>query len=91
MIVSVQVARAVAALMVVTWHFSAVYNDILPRGTSLGTPAFLQFGYAGVDLFFVISGFIISLITDKDDFRFSEFMVRRAIRILPFYALFTGV
>lgn len=45
-------------------------------------------GYVGVDVFFVISGYlisklIISELEHSNDFRFSHFYVRRARRILP--------
>ncbi len=50
-------------------------------------PALLPFGYLGVDLFFVISGFLISLYiveeTKANSFSFATFYVRRIKRILP--------
>jgi peptidoglycan/LPS O-acetylase OafA/YrhL len=70
--------RAVAVLAVVIFHAS---------------PSILRGGFAGVDIFFVISGFLITgLILDsirKNKFQFSDFYVRRIIRIFP--ALFLVV
>ncbi|MFW6092748.1 MAG: acyltransferase family protein [Pseudomonadota bacterium] len=69
--------RAIAVLAVVLYHagFSA-----------LGQTLF-QGGYLGVDIFFVISGYLITLILLKDlhreDFTFLGFYERRARRILP--------
>lgn len=63
--------RAVAVLLVVMFHLG------------LGVPG----GYIGVDVFFVISGFLITGILkreiEQDEFTFSGFYARRARRIMP--------
>jgi peptidoglycan/LPS O-acetylase OafA/YrhL len=50
-------------------------------------PTYIQGGFVGGDIFFVISGFLISKIIftrlNKGDFSFSEFYVRRIQRIFP--------
>ncbi|HRI66548.1 MAG TPA: acyltransferase family protein [Polyangium sp.] len=64
--------RAVAVLSVVAFH---------------AFPSRVRGGFIGVDVFFVISGFLISTIIfenlDKGTFRFSEFYARRVKRIFP--------
>ena len=64
--------RAVAVLSVVCFH---------------AFPIGLKGGFIGVDIFFVISGFLISTIIfenlDKGTFSFSEFYARRINRIFP--------
>src|SRR3569623_1499310 len=66
--------RALAVLAVIAFHASA---RILPGG------------FAGVDVFFVISGFLISGLIirgmESGSFRFAEFYTRRIKRILPAY------
>jgi peptidoglycan/LPS O-acetylase OafA/YrhL len=84
---SIQLARGLAAIMVAVFHARLVLDDVAGRDY-LGWLS-LPFGYAGVDLFFVISGFIIAYVTDGREFRLSEFYLRRAIRILPIYWIFT--
>jgi peptidoglycan/LPS O-acetylase OafA/YrhL len=64
--------RAVAILPVVTFH---AFPDFLPGG------------FIGVDIFFVISGYLISIIIfenlNKGTFSFAEFYARRVKRIFP--------
>lgn len=64
--------RAVAVLSVVLFH---------------AFPNWLKGGFVGVDVFFVISGFLISTIIfenlSKETFSFSEFYARRVKRIFP--------
>ncbi|TCS13225.1 acyltransferase family protein [Caulobacter sp. BK020] len=58
-------------------------------------PAVLPGGFVGVDVFFVISGFLITriLVEARDEGRFSwgAFYLRRARRIVPAYVLVTLV
>ena len=64
--------RALAVLAIFGFHFCP---DVFPHG------------YLGVDLFFVVSGFLISLYileeTKMNSFSFLHFYARRAKRILP--------
>ncbi|RYZ77814.1 MAG: acyltransferase [Proteobacteria bacterium] len=56
-------------------------------------PKNLPGGFVGVDIFFVISGFLISNIlfgsVEKDRFSFADFYIRRARRIFPALILMT--
>jgi exopolysaccharide production protein ExoZ len=72
MVYNVQVLRAIAALMVVHGHAGA-------GGLGLD---YRFGGLNGVDLFFVISGFIIAYVADFDS---DQFMLRRLVRIVPIY------
>jgi exopolysaccharide production protein ExoZ len=56
----IQCLRAVAALLVVLYHVQ-LFEQKMPGPTVL--PAQLTYGMAGVDLFFVISGFIVTAIS----------------------------
>lgn len=78
--VSVQYLRALAALLVVCHHA----NDQV-----LGTIGLTDIGNAGVDLFFVISGFIMVAITEARPTPAPIFLLRRWLRIWPIYAFFT--
>jgi peptidoglycan/LPS O-acetylase OafA/YrhL len=45
-------------------------------------------GWLGVMLFFVISGFVVSMSLDKDEWRSGRFLARRAFRLVPVLALY---
>lgn len=77
--------RAVAALWVVLLHFR---EPILALADGPGMSVLVDAGYLGVDLFFVLSGFVISLnYVDKLRFpnvgRTREFLLLRLARIYP--------
>lgn len=81
-VISVQYLRAVAALMVVFHHareqfpgFQAVFPTTA--------------GQAGVDLFFVISGFIMVVVSTTKPRTGAEFFEMRVVRIVPIYWFYT--
>jgi exopolysaccharide production protein ExoZ len=86
MIWSIQVLRFVAALMVVYLHAEQATTFILSVGSVPHRVATI--GHAGVDIFFVISGLIITKIAPGRTP--SEFIWSRIIRIVPMYLLFTA-
>ena len=76
--------RGLAALLVLIAH----YFGYVPHGTKA-----LAFDWLGVDLFFVLSGFLIGSIIlanhTQPNFLFS-FYLRRAARIVPVYGMVCG-
>jgi peptidoglycan/LPS O-acetylase OafA/YrhL len=73
--------RALAILAVLLFHFRPIHQPIFN---------FTEIGWAGVDLFFVISGFLITGILVKlrhHPTPFKEFYWRRVLRIFPPYYL----
>ena len=79
---SVQYLRAIAALAVVAFH---VWKNLLGARPDFNI---LRFGEFGVDLFFVISGFIITTSTTNEASP-TYFIAKRAVRIIPLYWLVT--
>ena len=82
---TIEVARGLAALLVVFYHASRHIEK--ESGVTPFLSAF-QFGHAGVDLFFVISGFIICFIHNKDigdPSRIPNYVYRRFTRIFPLF------
>jgi peptidoglycan/LPS O-acetylase OafA/YrhL len=85
-LLSLQMARGIAANLVVLQHlteFEAKY-----AGTKL--PGMLHYGDLGVDIFFVLSGFIMVAIAGRN-VNALQFLWRRAARIYPTYWLATVV
>ena len=72
MLLNLHLLRAIAALAVVYFHGTSEAGLNLP----------VSIGSHGVDVFFVISGFIIAYIGTRSPDRF---LIRRVIRIVPFY------
>lgn len=85
---SIQAMRAIAALAVVTCHIGAIEEKYM------GRRLLSELGMYGVDVFFVISGFIMTYVatnvvaTPKG---VARFMLKRALRIYPIYWQFTAV
>jgi peptidoglycan/LPS O-acetylase OafA/YrhL len=82
--------RGAAILLVLVWH----YFVGLPGGEASAAAGLVRrafyLSWSGVDLFFVLSGFLIGgiLLDNRDAPRyFRTFYLRRALRILPVYAL----
>ena len=76
--------RGVAILLVLLFHFQGARPHLVPK--PLTYPMIL--GWSGVDLFFVLSGFLITgiLVETRDaENYFSSFYARRVLRILPLY------
>src|SRR3954447_11584992 len=84
MLVHIQVLRFVAAVAVVAFHVLGV----APDGYKVPESAIsfvVSYGGRGVDLFFVISGFIIFYATHAAGLTPAEFLHRRVARIVPLY------
>ncbi len=74
--------RFVAILMVILFHYYSRY--CIPSYISYENvnTSYFEHGYLGVELFFIISGFVITLTLDKSK-NFADFMKRRLIRLWP--------
>lgn len=87
---SLQALRGIAALAVLVFHLRAVEAKYIPGESLLGPVA--AHADAGVDLFFVISGFVMAHVGRGRFAGFpaaSVFLMKRAWRVLPLYWLFT--
>jgi peptidoglycan/LPS O-acetylase OafA/YrhL len=83
---SLTALRAVAAAMVFAFHYSQSPAHALPPGFPR---VIFQQGYIGVDLFFVLSGFILTVRyfgeVSEHQFSVGKYFQRRVARIYPLY------
>lgn len=83
MLSSIQILRAIAVILVVLVHITVLAKKWLNDNIE---PFYL--GLIGVDIFFIISGFIMYLIISKKDISIYDFIMHRIIRIYPLYWIY---
>lgn len=80
--------RGVAILLVMGFHYfyhleSFYYKSTLyPYGETFSNVPIFKYGYMGVELFFIISGFVIAM-TLESSRSVLDFVIRRFVRIWP--------
>ena len=80
--------RGLAILAVLLFHFGSLYLPPNPTFADRLLMSVFRFGWTGVDLFFVLSGFLITGIlidTREASNYFRAFYARRFLRIFPLY------
>lgn len=93
---SIQALRGVAVLLVFLYHVSGVEKAAIIASGGSEAPLVSGLwtnGYAGVDLFFVISGFIIVFVTGEvasGSRTAAAFLFARLVRIYPLWWFFAG-
>jgi peptidoglycan/LPS O-acetylase OafA/YrhL len=83
----IEASRGVASILVVLFHATGILN--LPKYYgSLPLGGLFLFGYAGVDFFFVLSGFIIMFVHHDDigdKGKLPIYALKRLLRVYPVY------
>ena len=88
-LLGLEAGRFVAALLVACFHFSYAFQHL--RGVDIFGMAF-RGGHAGVEYFFVLSGFIITWVHARDlgsPRAMRPFIVKRLIRLYPMFIVVT--
>ena len=76
--------RGYASLTVVLHHYSAVFPATIEKHKILGLYNYVTTGKQAVILFFILSGYVLSL-SMKNKINYFQFVVRRVFRIYPLY------
>lgn len=84
----IDLARTVAILLVTTYHLSRVY----PVDAKIGAfdlYGLFRHGYLGVDIFFVVSGYVMAMTWERQTGNFAtrarSFLRSRLLRLMPAY------
>jgi peptidoglycan/LPS O-acetylase OafA/YrhL len=86
-VVQLDILRFIAAISVVLYHYIAwFFSDNSQHSTVLiYLENYTRYGYLGVPLFFMISGFVI--LASAKNRSFINFSISRALRLYPVYWL----
>lgn len=87
MLHSIQVLRGLAAWAVVFHHI--VQSYYFGKTDSLFFQFFAEAGTLGVDVFFVLSGFVMAHVAGKYQQQGGKFWINRVFRIVPIYWFYT--
>lgn len=83
MLNSIQILRALAAWLVVGHHVMQIFYNF--NSGNFLTHFFSKWGGMGVDIFFVVSGFVIFISSDRKQKSRVDFIRNRLVRIVPAY------
>lgn len=88
LIANLQVLRAWCALAIILFHTLSTAREYGFRSPVLG--ALSGWGFQGVDIFFLISGFVMVLTQARKQRGRGAFLIERLVRVAPTYWLLTG-
>ena len=74
--------RGIAILLVIVFHAYSRWSEIMPYGSEFSEFPVFRYGYLGVQLFFLISGFVILMTLEKCQ-NVRGFLYRRWLRLFP--------
>ena len=74
--------RGLAILLVIFFHAYARWPELVPYGNDYSNFPLFKYGWLGVELFFLISGFVILMTLEKCATA-KEFLYRRWLRLFP--------
>lgn len=88
-IYSLQILRAFAAWLVVYHHYMQLFHNFESK-TLIGSVMSTR-GSFGVDLFFILSGLVMYLVSQNTGITATSFFVKRISRVAPAYWFYTSI
>lgn len=79
--------RALAAFMVVAWHFLSVTKVDYSFAPAIFPLALFDEGHTGVSLFMCLSGYLFAKLLNGKNINYQAFIWNRVIRLLPLLSL----
>jgi peptidoglycan/LPS O-acetylase OafA/YrhL len=74
--------RGIAIISVILFHSYVRWPNLVPYGDKFTRLPVISYGWLGVELFFLISGFVIFMTLEKS-LSFRDFLSRRWLRLFP--------
>ena len=78
--------RGFAAILVFLVHFHSLFGNFATPGLHAVFQVLASLGHTGVDLFFVLSGYLMYGIVLSPKFQYGHYFVRRVKRLYPVFA-----
>lgn len=88
-IINIDILRGIAILFVVLFHYTSHYSPEYLLRSDNWSLSIASYGWSGVDIFFIVSGYCIAMTIIKTQ-NYFEFILRRFARIYPAY-VFCGI
>lgn len=88
-IYSLQILRAIAAWLVVYHHYMQIFHNF--EYNNFAGEFFTSRGGFGVDLFFILSGFVMYAVSQRPSVTCYSFFISRVMRVLPAYWFYSTV
>ena len=83
-ITEIDALRGIAAVIVVIYHYTFHYNERFGHVKPDYNTTLFDFGHYGVQLFFIISGFVIFMSVSRGKSA-GDFLIKRTFRLYPAY------
>lgn len=80
--------RGIAIILVVLYHIYGRGDGSMPFGKEYSFMPYIEYGYLGVQLFFLISGFVILMSLERSE-KYLTFLYKRWIRLFPAMLIMT--